>query len=380
MALRGLVMIKRKDISGCYDVDTDINIDNVCNYLCRYYNEKNLSIIGFNDLSGISFMNSFSHSLLLKKLSSYLKNFSSIYYVVDAFQSFVNKPEHIDYFLDNNISLEEIKFIQSSGVVGLLNKKISNISLPMELASIGELCQLYYRPSEKDKNIYFMDLIRDSYEPIIIYSSGFSDLMRMIGSNSTKIEADYLNKNRQAYHYTYDKIFDTCTLQYVMDKIRRNIEHILTINHNADIIVMGSDMVHSKIDIFNDFILKYNEELRKLCSEYHLFYLDTIDIGNKKESVRVKVEELCMSILQQLYFMKRGVHHYVEVECTNQFYDAHGGIRGVVDEMGYDFDEVMKYVSSFYGYDRERELDKASECLQYKRVMEKVLRRTSRNT
>ena len=51
----------------------------------------------------------------------------------------------------------------------------------------------------------------------------------------------------------------------------------------------------------------------------------------------------------------------------------------MIDDITNDFDTTMRRIGTHYEYDKKVELGKATEQLQYKRVMEKVLRRTSRN-
>lgn len=349
-------------------------------YLVRYYQENGLFIFGFNDLSGISFMNSFSHSVLLKSLSQNLYSPELKPFVVDGFQPFMCEPEHIDYFLNHNISLEELKLIKSSGVVGLLRKKMDDIMLPKELSAIGEISRLYYKLDNRDKNMFLRDILKNSSEPLILYCGGFYQLMQKIGSNSEKIDRDYLARDkRNDFNYTFDKIFEPSTIMSVKNNIQRNIEHFLSINPNADIMIIGSDMVNSNINIFNEFVLKYNHQLKEICYRYGLTYLDIIDIYNTKKSAREKIEDLSSIILKELYDLKRDKVKRYNVSYQNSFFESERGVSGVIDDVTDDFYYTMKRIDSHFGYDKEIEIDKASRQLQYKRVMEKVLRRTGRN-
>ena len=87
-----------------------VNLDNEkIEELRQYYKNDGLLIVGLNDSQGVNTTSTFFKKGLLEYLAAALTNEELTPEVIDAFSLTMNKTEHIDYFLKNNLSLEEIK-------------------------------------------------------------------------------------------------------------------------------------------------------------------------------------------------------------------------------------------------------------------------------
>ena len=86
------------------------------------YYKEGLTIVGLNDSQGVNTTSTFFRKGLLEYLSSKLTTVELEPLVINAFSPFMNKTEHIDYFLKANLSLEEIKLSRTYGVVAALEK------------------------------------------------------------------------------------------------------------------------------------------------------------------------------------------------------------------------------------------------------------------
>ena len=85
--------------------------------LIDYYKDNGLLIVGLNDSQGVNTTSTFFKKGLLEYLASALTSEELLPSVINAFSLTMNKTEHIDYFLKNNLSLEEIKLSQIYSVV-----------------------------------------------------------------------------------------------------------------------------------------------------------------------------------------------------------------------------------------------------------------------
>ena len=122
-------------------------------------------------------------------------------------------------------------------MVSALEKAFGNFHLPRCLGRIGYISRKLRKPCDEDKNIRLTDTLRDSKEPIVIYSSGANDLMRECWNNPLKIKKDY-EKQYAAYKYAVDKL-NASTVNRVLDRVDKNFNNILSINDKADIFALG---------------------------------------------------------------------------------------------------------------------------------------------
>lgn len=121
--------------------------------LVQYYKDKGLLIVGLNDSQGVNTTSTFFKKGLLEYLANALTNEELTPEVIDAFSLSMNKTEHLNYFLINNLSLEEIKLSQIYGVFSALEKIMTDIGLPKFLGKVGNAYRLIYTPKKGDEKI-----------------------------------------------------------------------------------------------------------------------------------------------------------------------------------------------------------------------------------
>ena len=174
--------------------------------LINYYKEKELLIIGLNDSQGVNTTSTFFKKGLLEYLAASLTTKELTPTVINAFSLTMNKTEHIDYFLQNNLSLEEIKLSQIYSVVSALEKVMADMKLPKFLGQVGNLYRLIYTSKEGDEQIKITSSLSKALEIVLIYSSGVNDLMREVGANPFSIKSIYKARDQKPnYYYTLEK-------------------------------------------------------------------------------------------------------------------------------------------------------------------------------
>lgn len=242
-----------------------------------YKKNQELTIAGLNDSQGVNTTTLFKKGLL-EFVADKLKDEDTKTTVIDAFSLMFNKTEHINYLLRSNPNLEEIKDLQVYGMVSALEKAIGDFHLPKCLGKIGYVSRILHKHCDEDKNIRLTDTLKDSKEPIVIYSSGANDIMREGWNNPFKIVRDYKKQNG-AYKYALDKLSDVSTLKRVIARVDENFNNILSLNDKADVFALGiyipKSMQSEGMEVFNNAIEIYNEFLRELCKKYNVEYVDT---------------------------------------------------------------------------------------------------------
>ncbi|MDD3241643.1 MAG: hypothetical protein PHQ64_02550 [Bacilli bacterium] len=222
--------------------------------LREYYSDKKLIILGANDLKSLG-----GESLEVKnKLLKYMKNILSTEdvepIIFDCFSNIYNRLEHLDYFLTHNLSLRDNTLLQENSLLSLYN------SLTIR----------------EQNNIYLSTSLKESKEPLVIYSSGFSSLMNESCISEDILRKGYnLRKNRE-YFCSLDKIKNPRTCNKIIGGIERNLENIYTLNGKSDIYVLGYDLVEDKNLPYDlkCIIEHYNEKIMELCKQYNVTYID----------------------------------------------------------------------------------------------------------
>ena len=352
--------------------------------LIEYYKNKGLLIVGLNDSQGVNTTPTFFRLGLLEKIALSLTSEELTPQVINAFSLTMNKTEHIDYFLRNNLSLKEIKLSQIYSVISALEKIMIDINLPIFLKNVGNVYRLIYTPMLGDEKIKISSSIEQAQEPIVIYSSGVNDLMREVGANPFGIKHDYATRDKRPnYYYTLEKIDNPKTLQKVIASIKKNYDTILGINSCADIYTLGAyipkALQKKEMNIFRDLIIEYNEKLLNLCREYGITFVDTEAIGkhyNNSESnfhiTSTGHDALAICILSHMYQKKiapknknTNIGH---CEITND------GSKGVIESIRADFEKSYEIAKEMFGYQKLRELEIAAEHKREMEVFQKVLK------
>ena len=83
--------------------------------LIQHYKDNGLLIVGLNDSQGVNTTSTFFKKGLLEYLAAALTSEKLTPEVINAFSLTMNKTEHIDYFLKNNL---QVQFQQKKNWIG----------------------------------------------------------------------------------------------------------------------------------------------------------------------------------------------------------------------------------------------------------------------
>lgn len=358
--------------------------------LIQYYKDNGLLIVGLNDSQGVNTTSTFFKKGLLEYLASALTSEELTPEIINAFSLTMNKTEHIDYFLKNNLSLEEIKLSQIYSVVSALEKIMTDMGLPKSLGKVGNVYRLIYTPKSGDEKITIATSLREAKEPVMVYSSGVNDLMREVGANPFGIKGAYKARYKKPnYYYTLGKTNNPETLKKVIAAIERNYDTILGINSNTDIYTLGAYIPKSlqseEMNIFRDLVIAYNEELINLCKQYGITFVDTEEVGKKYNNSESNFHistaghnALANYILGYMYHNKFELNSSAKKEISNSTEIANKGAEGVIESTTFDYEQSCKKAYELTGYPREHELAVAAEHKRETEIFQKVLLRRTK--
>jgi len=354
--------------------------------LRKHFEDKGLLIVGLNDSQGVNTTSTFFKKGLLEYLAKALENEKLKPLVINAFSLTMNKTEHIDYFLNNNLTLEEIKLSQIYSVVSALEKVMTDINLPKFLGSVGNAYRLIYTPKKGDEKIKISTSLRNAQEPVLIYSSGVNNLMREVGANPFGIKKDYLQRDKKPnYYYTLEKTKDPKTLKKVIYSISKNFITIYETNFNTDIYALGAYIPKSlqseEMNIFRDLVMAYNYELINLCKQYGVTFVNTEEVGKKYNNSELNFHistaghnSLANHILGLMYQNKIENNKKIandNMECKF----SNDGSMGVLQNLMTDYEKSFFEAMIQSGYASKRQLQIANEHQREIEVFNKVLSR-----
>lgn len=355
--------------------------------LREYYKKTGLTIIGLNDSQGTNVNTTFFKKGLLDYLLESLKSEQVDAKVINAFSLMINKTEHIDYLLSNNLNVEEIKKSQIYSAIGAFEKVASDLKLPKVLGQIGNLYRLVYKMDSEDKNIFITDTLKAAEKPIVIYSSGVNNLMREVHNNPFSIVSDYKNKDTKPnFYYTLEKSEDPKTMIKVIDGIKRNFENIYSINEQADICALGAYLPKSlsveEMNVFRELICIYNERLIELSREYGALFINTWSIGeeyNKGESnfhiSSAGHNDLASKIISSLYDRKFISKDHNSVNLNTEFEVTSNGVKGMIKNLYKDYLKELNISDTKYYYPKEVSLSIVDEHSREMKVFQKIIKK-----
>ncbi|MBR3161201.1 MAG: hypothetical protein IKF19_00525 [Bacilli bacterium] len=368
-------------------MDNNISNKEKIDRITDYYKDKGLIIVGLNDSQGVNTTSTFFKKGLLEYLATLLTTKELTPKVINAFSLTMNKTEHIDYFLKNNLSLEEIKLSQIYSVVSALEKVMTDLKLPKAIGQVGNAYKLIYTPKKDDSEIKISTSLKEAQEPIMIYSSGVNNLMREVGANPFSIKKSYKLRNQKPnYYYTLEKAKDPETLKKVIDSIERNYNNILDINNNTDIYTLGAyipkSLQNKDMDIFRYLVIAYNEELLNLCKRYGITFINTEKVGkdynNSENNFHISTSGhnvLAKCIFEQIYINKTTKENTKTSINTNSFEITNKGLQGIIDATLQDFKKSCQKSIELSGYPSQREKDIAKEHQRETEIFKKVLKK-----
>lgn len=206
--------------------------------------------------------------------------------LVDASSLRFNKASHIDMLLENNLSIEELKQLNNQGAYEAIRKIATDINLPLLKNLFGNIGSIVFgqKIQDIDKSMYISDLLGNSKEPIVIYSSGANDLMFLASANPSSLKKyDSNGEITDKYLYAEDILNNPSTISNVIASIEQNLCNILSINPNAKIFVLSiyvpKALEGQDYEIFSKAIEEFNNKLMLLCEKYNACFVDETDLG-----------------------------------------------------------------------------------------------------
>lgn len=297
--------------------------------LRAYYQEPGITIIGMNDSQGVNLLSSPFSKGFLKQIKDTLETPTFTPKLIDCFSTIINKTEHIDYMLSSYLTEEEIKLSQAYGVQvaseHVVYNQLQRVRKPIEriagrpiklfdshpnLGIIGKASQLIYRVNPGDEKTTITRALQETKEPTLVFSSGNNNSMREIHNNPYSLPIDYEERELTGnYYYSLAKAKNPDSLKRTMKGIERNFNHILTINPNTDIYVLGTycpkRLYKTGLEEFRKMIIEYNEFLEYLCNLYGQSFIDIEPVAQASlNQTRVHLPEEAACSVADLIMMK----------------------------------------------------------------------------
>lgn len=318
--------------------------------LIEYYENIGLQIIGLNDITGLN--TTLSKKGFLEHLAINLTSQKLTPETINAFSLIINKTEHIDYFLENNLSLEEIKLSQIYSTIEYLNKIAKDNGIPKLLESLINI-QIPPNSIKKDDNQKFLTTtIKRSKEPTIIYSSGIPNFIKEINSNPFSIS---YNDN----------------LQKIIDGVKRNFENILSLNRQADIYALGKYTKRKESIFLKEIEKNYNEKLKELCKTYNLTYID-INKLNKLNAL-----ELVNLLIDHMYETKIITQRKQRNHINSNLFITNEGPEGIIEAINYDYNHQLSTPNNLSEFEKALKLKELEEYKIEEKVLKKVLQKST---
>lgn len=306
-------------------------------YIKNYYSNINdLLIVGLGDDRGVNFEKN-----LLILLKETLQSDNYDIKTIDAFSMLFNKSRHIDYYLDHNISTQQLKYIQKYGTEEEIKHALGNNNFS---TLVGIICSCLIK-SANDKKLFLSDEIKNNKEPIIVYSSGINDIMYELEINPFSVKKKY-DKERSEYNHSVSLTNDNIMTK-IIDGHKSNFEKILGLNDQAKICTLGA-YLYSNTNHYNEpfhqFVLSYNERLKDLCKEYRTIYVgtrsvETTDYQSASNTYFSKITyHLASRILKELsFFIEKDRNNKIDsLKYNNE------GAYGIYKDMKEYREEVKK--------------------------------------
>lgn len=342
-------------------------------YLQDYYRSKGLVIVGLSDSQGVKTSGLFGKGLL-DQLAATITDEDKGYEVINAFISKFNKTEDINYILQGNLSIRDIKDLHVNSTVKNLEATMSNYCLPKFLGKFGYISRALHPRKKEDDFVQISSSIRNADEPIIIYSCGASDL------SSAELDKLYLEARQRKDPETRAMILQERKplVEEVAAKAEENIRKILSLNSKADIYVLSVydpfAIDNSKLYIYNELVRMYNSKLKELCDRYNLSYIDTELVVNKYNSdknvrtLTIDNESLLSEIIDRMHENKsynpdKKINKvvYDDIEVTDH------GLLDLYIDLQNQIKVLKKYRACVAGIEREpytHQIDDTTEKLE----------------
>lgn len=272
--------------------------------------------------------------------------------VIDASSLRFNKVSHIDMLLDNNLTVAEMKQLNNEGNCYALKKYAKENGYSWFSGIISNIggkvfCQGI---EDTDAKVHISDLIKNSYEPIIVYSSGANDLMFLANANPNSIKKyDGKGNITNKYLYAESVLSNPDTLDTIIGSIEQTFIKILRINPTSRIFALSiyipNALSNEDYQVFARAINEYNARLKKLCDKYGMCYVDESEFGNiyNDKDYDFHIDVVGHKQLASMLISEIASHLYIEEPIKYQEYNYdNDGLDGYYDDLVAMIDSVRK--------------------------------------
>lgn len=362
------------------NMSIDAEFNYYVSYLQDYYkNVKNITLIGMNDDRGFNV-----HKNVLMNLKDMLASDSYNIELLDICSLFFNKTRHIDYYLQHNVNMEEIRLMQEYGTTNEINHAVGfNIPFMSGISKAFNKMMLTKAPmSGERKNIRISDSIKEAELPLIVYASGLNDIMYELHINPFNLKQSYMKRSTNPkYDYACERV-NKETIGKVIEGHEKNFEKILGLNKDAEIYPLSAyfytEMKEDYEQKFKEAILMYNEKLEELCKKYGITYIDCrvleqtkyyhlLDNYFSKIPPRMIAFEIVKKMYENVVNEKKAERRKVA-----EFSYDNKGAGGVIEELQKDIDKQKNGFEMLSGYEKQIVQDKVVEHERELSVFEKV--------
>ena len=350
-----------------------MSIDDEFNYYVEYlkkYFEKQekLTIIGMNDDRGFNI-----HKNTIMNLKDMLSSNKYSIELLDLCSMFFNKTRHIDYYLEHNVNMEEIRLMQEYGTTKEMNHAIGfDVPLMSSISKIFNKMMLTKTPIIGErKDIKISDKIKESENPLIIYASGLNDIMYELHINPFDLKKSYMERNKSVkYDYACEKV-NKETIKKIIEGHERNFENILGLNDDSDIYSLSayfySEMKEDYEQRFKEAILMYNDALEELCNKYGITYINCRFLENTKYNnplanylSKFPPRMIAYEIVKAMYQNVIEKEYKNKPQINKTIYDNKGA-TGVIEDLQKDYDKQKQVSEESTDYEKQVAIEKMLE-------------------
>lgn len=345
----------------------------------KYYHDKQLTIMRLNDSQGVNLTRSFYKKGIIQNVAYKIKKDAT---VLDLSSLTMNKTEHINYFLDGNLSLEQVKLSQQYSAVEATKKVMRDFHLPSVLGNIANIYKINYQIESGDDRIFITSTLANSKESIIIYSSGVNNLMRSVGSNPFSIRYDYKTRSiRPNFHYALKKASNPDILNDVLLQIEYNLYKLKKINPNSIILVLNAPCPATfespELLPFKKLISDYNKGLKKISEKLNVNIINIEEMSPKVFHFDQQGNNEVVNVIIETLYQK--LIHNQKKENLKQQVDMPNNIDRIIKSLLADYYEVIYQARNLSGYDKKRVLQIAKEHETERKVMNKVKQKSKKH-
>ncbi len=265
------------------------SIDKMFKY---YKSEGMVTLIGLNDSQLIDVVNPYSKGsfdLIVDAFEE--RNIPTL--ALNAGSSFYNKAEHAKAMIEADLTVDEIKLLNSYSALAAYSKVVRD--------SVGFI-KFFERVSKSPFSLpkSFEKLIRPAFntgelgetklsnflalKPVIITSFMANNIMRAVANDPYNIKKHYAQRDTNPhFNYTLSKINDPKVLKGIVELTKRTYDTLLS-HTNGDLYGIGFFLpkgmaAEEGFKAFEEYIDMCNQTYSELCQSLGVHYVDVSKLG-----------------------------------------------------------------------------------------------------